>query len=251
VRACLRCTTAFTYPPPASDRQYDEHSFFTICAGNEPRWRRAAEDLTHFIASSGCSNGALLDVGFGSGLFIEAALAAGFRAEGIEASHPAVASARERGIQAKEGYLAPGSYPEASFDVVVMNHVLEHVADPLALLVIVRKLLKPNGCLCLGQTNYLGTVPRLLGARWYGWAPTEHYSHFTLLGIAFLLRRAGFRVKSSRITTLFWDWVGISGFPIAKWPGVMLSNLAALVTQWRLGFPFVGDQFNVLAQPED
>lgn len=247
-RACRRCANAFTFPPPATDRQYDEHTFFTICASNAPRWRRGSEALVRFIVESGCPNGALLDVGFGSGLLIEAALAAGFRAEGIEASRAAVAAARERGILAQAGYLAPGVYPDASFDVVVLNHVLEHAADPLALLVTVRKLLKPNGCLCLGQTNYLGTVPRLLGPRWYGWAPVEHYSHFSLSGIDILLQRAGLQVKSSRITTLNWDWAGLSGFPVTKWPGVMLSNLAALVTRWRLGCPFVGDQFNVLAQ---
>ena len=41
----------------------------------------------------------------------------------------------------------------ALFDVVTMFYVIEHVADPVAILKAVRKLLKPNGILILRYPN--------------------------------------------------------------------------------------------------
>ena len=250
VRICSDCANALTVPAPTTDRQYDDHSFFQIPVEGALRWRHAAGDLIKFIHDNGC-RGTFLDVGCGNGFAIEAALAAGFEAQGIEASQSAVISGRDRGLQIQVGYYQDNTFPDNTFDVILMNHVLEHSANPRTMLMSAHKHLKPNGYLCLGQTNYLGTMPRLLGARWYAWVPKEHYVHFSVQGVTRLLQNAHFQVKSTRLTTLFWDWENILASTLRHWPGIMLHNFAAFVNQTRLGFPFVGDQFNVLAQKQE
>ena len=75
--------------------------------------------------------------------------------------------------------------------------------------------------------------------------------HFSVQGLTRLLQNAHFQVKSTRLTTLFWDWENILASTLRHWPGTMLHNFAAFVNQTRLGFPFVGDQFNVLAQKQE
>jgi 2-polyprenyl-3-methyl-5-hydroxy-6-metoxy-1,4-benzoquinol methylase len=247
VQACLSCTNAFTFPPPDSDRQYEDNAFFDVPIEQLPRWRVGAAEVIRFLTESDC-HGSLLDVGFGSGLFIEAALAAGFEAQGIEASHPAVMSARKRGLNVTEGYLQEGSFAEGTFDTILMSHVLEHVADPRSLLTAAARFLASDGYLCLSQTNYLGTLPRLLGPRWYAWVPAEHFTHFSLTGITYLLQSAGFQIKAAQVTTLFWDWIDFTRLPIRHWPGALLHDVAAVVNRTRFGFPFVGDNLIVLAQ---
>lgn len=247
VQACLSCTNAFTFPVPISDRQYEGNAFFDIPTEQLARWRLGAAEFVRFLTESGCHS-SLLDVGFGSGLFVEAALAAGFQAQGIEASRPAVMSARQRGLVVKEGYLQEGSFPDNTFDTIVMSHVLEHVADPRNLLTIAARFLKSDGYVCFSQSNYLGTLPRLLGPRWYAWVPAEHFTHFSLAGMTYLLQTVGFQIKAARVTTLFWDWVDFTKLPVRQWPGTLLHDLAVIVNRTRLGFPFVGDNLIVLAQ---
>jgi len=246
IRACLFCTNASTFPLPISDRQYNDHPFFKYSIKDAYRWRLAAAGLIRFITKS-CSRGSLLDVGSGGGFVIEEALAAGFQAQGIDASHLAVIYARSRGLPVQEGYFQDSSFSQSTFDVIIMNHVLEHVTDPRGLLIKAYNLIRPGGCLCLGQTNYLGTVPRIFGSYWYGWVPSEHYTHFSLSGISYLLKNIGFQIKATKITTLFWDWQRITALSFQHWPGAFLNNLAAFITRIKFGFPFVGDQFNILA----
>jgi 2-polyprenyl-3-methyl-5-hydroxy-6-metoxy-1,4-benzoquinol methylase len=247
VRACLACTNAFTFPPPVADHQYEDNAFFELASAELSRWRLGAAEFVSWLTRAGC-HGSLLDVGFGSALVIEAALGAGFQAQGIEPSHPAVLSARKRGLNVKEGYLQEGCLPEGSFDTVVMSHVLEHVADPHNLLISAVHLLADGGHLCLSQTNYLGTLPRLLGAQWYAWDPAEHFIHFSLPGLNHLIQSVGLRIKKAETTSLFWDWVDFTKLPVRQWPRTLLHDLAVLVNKTRFGFPFQGDNLIVLAQ---
>ena len=247
VYACQTCTNAFTVPSPTTDRQYEDNVFYGMSAAREARWRRSAAEIVRFISAAGC-RGDLLDVGFGSGLVLEEATAAGFHTVGIEASHPAVVSAQSRGLNVREGYMQENTFHPNSFDVITMSHVLEHVADPRSLLVIATMLLKPGGHLFLSQTNYLGTLPRLLGPRWYAWVPNEHYSHFSPQGLSLLLQSVGLQIKVVEINTLFWDWMVPTKLPIRYWPSAFLHNCAVMVNRGRIGIPFVGDNQFVLSK---
>lgn len=88
--------------------------------------------------------------------------------------------------------------PEHAYDVAVLWHVLEHLADPAAALGRVHGWLSPQGRLLVGVPNLDSVQARLGGERWFHLDPQRHLVHFTPGGLARLLERTGFRVLARR-----------------------------------------------------
>jgi SAM-dependent methyltransferase len=143
--------------------------------------------------------------------------------------------------------LAKNIYQPNTFDVVVMSHVLEHVFDPTELLDTVRSLLTPDGVLCLSQTNYQGTLARWLGKYWPAWVAPEHYYHFSQAGITWLLQKAGFEVLKVDLLSLGYT-LNFTFGPPRVMIHMALNTFQYLVSRYRIGFPFEGDQMYVLAR---
>jgi len=72
----------------------------------------------------------VLDVGCGEGLLLEVLDRAGIRAAGVEARGERVERARARGCDVELGDAHALGHGDRSFDVVVIRHVLHHLADP-------------------------------------------------------------------------------------------------------------------------
>ena len=71
-------------------------------------------------------------------------------------------------------------FPDASFDLIVMYHVIEHLHDPLAVLRSARRWIRDGGALEVGCPNYGSLEPtnlRLVLDR--AGCPPRHLSHFT------------------------------------------------------------------------
>jgi hypothetical protein len=76
--------------------------------------------------------------------------------------------------------------------VVTMNHVIEHLADPLDTLGKLREHLVPGGLL-EGQTPAAASLEhRVFGTRWSGYHAPRHTVVFSRDGLRHLLERAGF-----------------------------------------------------------
>lgn len=96
----------------------------------------------------------MLEIGAGTGSFVEYCLRGGMRARGIELNPQAIAEAQLRQLPISAENLATlaAAQPEA-FDAVCSFQVLEHVAEPRAFLEQALQLLKPGGHLILGVPN--------------------------------------------------------------------------------------------------
>jgi len=137
--------------------------------------------------------GTLLDVGSGVGTLLHVARNRGFTVKGVELSPWASAFARdEKGLDVTTGMLEDAMLRTASFDVVVINHVLEHVPDPRVLLAEIRRILKDDGLLVIGVPNIGSIMAQLKGARWASLKPEEHIWHFTHATLRRLVAEAGF-----------------------------------------------------------
>lgn len=159
-----------------------------------------------FISASK-TGGALLDVGAGKGEFLALAAGKGWDVQGIEPSPSFRRYAKDRyGIACHAGYLGDSvSLPERSFDVITLNHVLEHVDRPHGLLEGIRRYLKEDGVIFIEVPNcdsyflrVLDLYFRMKGLPWSSrlspFHPPFHRFGFTSRSLTLLLERSGFRV---------------------------------------------------------
>ena len=138
----------------------------------------------------------VLDVGCGNGDFLVEMRAAGWSAEGLETDARAVALARARGLDVREGALEPGAYPPGSFDAITFNHVLEHLHDPVATLRAAREILRGDGLLWVATPNLASPGHTRYGRAWRGLEPPRHLILFSPSALVIALERAGFSFVS-------------------------------------------------------
>ncbi len=147
--------------------------------------------------------GRLLDVGCGNGTLLERMRRLGWQVEGVETDPEAVRRARARRLAVGLGAPADQGYADASFDAVVMSHVIEHVADPVSLLADCRRLLRPGGRLVMTTPNAASWGHRSCRAAWLHLDPPRHLRVFTSAALEPLASRAGFGTISTRTTGAF------------------------------------------------
>ena len=139
-----------------------------------------------------------LDIGCGSGELVAAISRLGVQAEGVEPSRDAVESARRVGLKVHCGVLHDANYPEASFDILSMFHVLEHVPKPAEVLVECRRILKPGGLLVIGVPNFDSLVFAIVKQHWVGLQLPTHFHHFSMASLGDVASRAGLVVAEMK-----------------------------------------------------
>jgi SAM-dependent methyltransferase len=87
----------------------------------------------------------ILDLGCGDGQLTLRLAATGARVTGIDLSPEMVATARARGIDAREGSAESMPFADHSFDAVFSNAALHWVRDQDAMMAQVHRVLKPGG----------------------------------------------------------------------------------------------------------
>lgn len=135
----------------------------------------------------------LLEVGCGNGERLLELQRLGWTVEGQEVDPAAAARARERGLRIHLGEMHTLPLSENDFGAVVMNHVLEHVADPVALLRQCRRVLKAGGYFGAVTPNADSLGRRRFGAAWMALDPPRHLHLFPASTLQRLAEEAGFR----------------------------------------------------------
>jgi len=144
--------------------------------------------------------GRLLEVGCGSGWQLSRMKEAGWQTKGVDFDPAAVEAARERGLDVEVGDIRGLGLEAASFDAIVMAHVLEHVFDPVGLLAECKRLLKPAGRLISITPNGASLGHRLFKSSWRGLEPPRHIVVFTPRGLRLACSRAGLAVEKVDVT---------------------------------------------------
>lgn len=135
----------------------------------------------------------VLDVGTAGGGFLEAARQFGYDAVGLEPSEFMVEQGNQRGLNIIAGTLDDDLFPSASFDMVCLWDVLEHLADPKAALQAVHKILKPDGVLLINYPD-IGTQVAKLAGKNFWWILSVHLVHFNKQSITKVCDLTGFEV---------------------------------------------------------
>jgi SAM-dependent methyltransferase len=146
--------------------------------------------------------GNLLDVGCGDGDLIEAVQNYGWRSEGVDFDPAAVEFARCRGLNVRLGSLIEQNYESDHFEAIIINHVIEHVPDPLGMLKECRRILKPHGRLILATPNADSWFHHRFRQNWAHLDPPRHLNLFGISTMTELIRRAGFHRQLKCFTEL-------------------------------------------------
>jgi 2-polyprenyl-3-methyl-5-hydroxy-6-metoxy-1,4-benzoquinol methylase len=137
--------------------------------------------------------GKLLEVGCGDGARLARLATLGWSVEGQEVDPISASIAVQTGIKIHFGSLEKLGLPMASFDAIVMNHVIEHVHDPVKLLMECRRLLKPDGILVAATPNIRSYGHRIFKSSWRGLEPPRHILLHSQDSLHRIAQKAGFK----------------------------------------------------------
>lgn len=135
----------------------------------------------------------LLDVGCGTGEFLNRMQLAGWRVEGLDFDPDAVREAKSRyGFHVTQGDLRDAGYVDSTFDFITMSHVVEHVHDPAGLLRHCHRVLKPGGTLVIVTPNACSFGHQRFRQNWRGLETPRHLHIFSLNALSRIAQMAGF-----------------------------------------------------------
>ena len=226
LRRCRACGLMFVLPQPTVAQLagiYTRSAGYFATAETDLSRTSAepAEQLHRHLAAAGIRGGRFLDVGCATGQLIYHMARLGWQVTGIDVNPDAAAVARAHGLDVAEGALEKQPFADASFDVIHMGDVLEHLPRPRQALLTARRLLRPGGLLVLRMPNadcgFARAALRLsrwLGLPWTWSAAPYHLYEFTPRATSRLLISAGFEVTELRChgRPSFLYALGASGF---------------------------------------
>jgi SAM-dependent methyltransferase len=141
---------------------------------------------------------ALLDVGVG-GELARQMVARGWRVWGLDFTPALAESGSLCGIEFVVGDAVRTPFRDASFDLVIASHVLEHLYDPLSALKEYARLLRPGGRPSVGVPNFDSFPSRFFGRVTYAYLDVpRHLIFFNVGGLTEAVTRSGLTVARVR-----------------------------------------------------
>ncbi len=142
--------------------------------------------------------GRLLDIGSGSGQFLYEMR--GFKMDlyGVEPGMFDKKSSERNGLNIKKGDLISARFPPNFFDVITMNHVLEHVPNPTETIKEIYRILKKRGILIVAVPNYDSFAHKLFKKNWYQLDVPRHLFNYSTKILLSKLSQKKLKIKKIR-----------------------------------------------------
>lgn len=130
----------------------------------------------------------LLDIGCGTGDFLETALKDNWQITGIEPNESArqISNSKTNNSVFETEHLS--KLKPNSFDVITLWHVLEHLPDLEIQTALFKELLKPNGTLVIAVPNYKSFDAEYYKNFWAAYDVPRHLWHFSKTSISKLFK---------------------------------------------------------------
>lgn len=181
---------------------------------------RTAENSAAYLLPHLRAGQSLLDVGCGPGTITAdlAQLVAPGEVVGLDAAAEVVSQAERHAlglgltnVRFEVGDLYDLPYPDASFDVIHLHQVLQHLADPTGALVALRRVLAPDGVLAARDSDYAAftwTPADPLLDRWRAlyFALTERNGHDAAIGPRLLAHAHAAGFADVTVTSSTWTF---------------------------------------------
>lgn len=205
LQECANCGFVFTSPRPhnADLGAYYESDEYISHSNTKKglisrlyqsvRNRTLAQKLE--LINSRQAKGSLLDIGCGTGEFLNVVQGDGWKVRGIEPGDKARQSAIDNYKLDVRPEEALKQIEAGSMDVITMWHVLEHVPDLAGRLQELKSILKEKGLLIVAVPNRNSHDAAYYGKDWAAYDVPRHLWHFRPQDIRALFAPHGFEVK--------------------------------------------------------
>mgnify|MGYP000893696794 CR=1 FL=1 len=172
--------------------------------------------------------GKILDIGCATGVFLKEMKDHGWDVYGVEpSSFAADVAINQLGLNVFNGYLAEANFDDNFFDIITLWDVFEHLPDPVENLLIIKRLLKPDGNLIIATPNTNSWERKIFEQYWAGWDIPRHYHIFSEVSIEQLLKEHGMQVDklisftgmlgTIRISLDFWLQEKVCSEQMKRW----------------------------------
>jgi 2-polyprenyl-3-methyl-5-hydroxy-6-metoxy-1,4-benzoquinol methylase len=202
---CNRCGLMYASP------RKDPDCVFIESWEDNPNWDPAKEDPQRFkkehiqirdytetrafLAGLYPQRGKLVEIGSSFGIQLDTFRQEGWDVLGIDPDRNRCRQATQRlNIPTIASTLEAAGLPDASADVVVMLHVIEHLPDPVATLREINRVLKPGGHMVLETPRYDTLLYKLLGRRERSLGCDGHIYFYTTDTLRRTYEAAGFEL---------------------------------------------------------
>ena len=203
---CGYCTLVFTQDIPGqqniaayyASQNYISHSNTQKGFINQLYHRVRTITLTAkrkmIVSQTGIRQGKILDVGCGTGAFLNEMKTAGWDITGLEPDDVARKNAVElfdiHSLSSTEIFNLPAN----SFNAITMWHVLEHVHQLHEYVEQLKKLLTEDGRLFIAVPNYTSYDAAYYKAHWAAYDVPRHLYHFSPQSMKSLMQQHGLQV---------------------------------------------------------
>ncbi len=153
--------------------------------------------LTASVPLTHAREAPILDFGCGAGFWLLAMLRHGYtNLSAFDIAQPALTDLAALGVKCFHD--DPSTLPAHTFDCIRLEHVLEHLVNPIEALALLRSKLTIKGSIVLTVPNYASASARRFGAQWRALKLPHHLSHFTVHALQLIAQRAGFQIRRTR-----------------------------------------------------
>lgn len=192
---------------PHSSLVSEEVSKYKRVVKRYGNWKRSR--LINKYKSNG---GNLLDIGCGTGLFLEEVMRSKkWNVYGVEPNVNAASYAMAKlGVTIYNDKFSNVKLPRNYFDVITMWNVLEHLAHPIDDLKRIELILKPGGLLILSIPNPNSLARHVFGKYWVGWDQPRHLYLFPLDKLRLILAQLNFTILAEKCISTSYATLGLS-----------------------------------------
>ncbi|UII22340.1 class I SAM-dependent methyltransferase [Fulvivirga ligni] len=139
------------------------------------------------------NKGYILDIGCGTGHFLETCEADGWKTTGVEPDE----TARKYSINKVEHlYESIDQVPDETFNVISMWHVLEHIPNLNGFMKHIQRLLKSNGCFIVAVPNHESMDAQMYKEQWAAYDVPRHLYHFDQQSMQSLMAKYGMKIDA-------------------------------------------------------
>ena len=185
---CLNCGLSYTMPRPNKEKigeYYKSEEYYSHQENKKgfiPRLYESVKKVNlkhkYNLATQGLNVGKMLDIGCGVGDFLHTAEEHGWTCTGVEPSEDAKAIAKTKTKANIINSEDMEKIPDATFDLITMWHVLEHVDDLKWQIEQLHRLTKTKGRIVIAVPNYKSYDAQYYKELWAAYDVPRHLSHF-------------------------------------------------------------------------